>query len=619
MHLLNSEEVVVSGQLGKRLDLAARFLIGTRHSRELFRLPTYTVPFSDEFLLHNFDVPSGRYRPVEEYVGDVLGSWLDFLSMYAKYSGKYNERLEQVVDKLLTYQKSTGEFGENLARPLIWGNQRLLLGLLEYYDFSKDQKVLDAAQQLANFFIDYKQMHESSDSYWTASIQGLVKIWRITNDEKYINFARKIAAHIQSDMDGTETTCHLCALIGMVELYSVTNDKSYLDECIRHWRWIIDKGGLSPTGGIDIDFGSRAQEEGCAGPDWIRFNLALWRVTGDSKYLDYAERALFNSVYAHQLSCGGFGNYVFNGEDGSLFTGFAYHKSCNWECCCYQAPKAFYEIARHIYTTNGNDVWVNFFFPSKVKMRMGESLIILTQETDYPSSGEIRLTIETRQESNFTLHIRVPYWADSLQCIGIEGGKTEEGYMSFSKSWDGHTEIKLSLPMQVRLEKALGCLNKIDLSPLKSEEIIGNAAILYGPLVLGIDAVFDTEALALLRSDDKSQLLIDGTQPDLLKRDSMQMEEQDNPFNIPEAHFRVLVTNSLQPDKKETRWCVAHLSPIAEQTGYQQARAFRYMYPICIVRNPNIAAKLDEIVSSQRLYCEAIRGLDKMQLGILDW
>ena len=191
--------------------------------------------------------------------------------------------------------------------------------------------------------------------------------------------------------------------------------------------------------------------------------------------------------------------------------------------------------------------------------------------------------------------------------------------MSFSKSWEGHTEIKLSLPMQVRLEKALGYLNKIDLSSLKSEEIIRNATILYGPLVLGIDAVFDTEALALLRSDDKSQLLIDGTQPDLLKCDSMQIEEQDNPFNIPDAHFRVLVTNSLQLDKEETRWCVAHLSPIAEQTGYQQARAFRYMYPICIRKDPSIAAKLDEIVSSQRLYCEAIRGLDKMQGEILDW
>ncbi len=138
VRLLNSGEVVVTGQLGKRLDLAAGFLLGTRHNRELFRVPTYAVPFSDEFLFHNYHIAPGRYRCAEEYVGDVLGSWIDFLSMYDKYSGKHNERLKQVVNKLLTYQEPTGNFGKNLVRPLIWGNQRLLLGLLEYYEASKD-------------------------------------------------------------------------------------------------------------------------------------------------------------------------------------------------------------------------------------------------------------------------------------------------------------------------------------------------------------------------------------------------------------------------------------------------------------------------------------------------
>ena len=584
MRLLNSGEVVVSGQLGKRLDLAVGFLLGTRHNRELFRVPTYAVPFSDEFLFHNYAIAPGRYRPCEEYVGDVLGSWIDFLSMYDKYSGKHNERLKQVVNKLLSYQEPIGSFGKNLVRPLIWGNQRLLLGLLEYYEASKDKKVLDAAGRLADWFINHKEMHESSHPYWTAVIQGLVKIGQITNDGKYINFAKKIATHIQSEIDSTETTCLLCTLIGLVELYSVTNDKSYVSECITKWKWIIDKGGLFSTGGIDIIFGRRIWEEGCAGPDWLRFNLALWRVTGDSKYLDYAERALFNTVYAHQLSCGGFGNYVI--KDGSLFTGFTYHKSCNWECCCYQAPKAFYEITHHIYTTDENDVWVNFFFPSKAKMKIGESVITLTQETDYPSSGEIRLTLEASQKINFTLHVRVPNWADGVQYTGIKGGKIEGGYLSFLKTWEGYTEIKLSLPMQVRLEEALGRPSRIDLSSSKPYEIIENAVILYGPLILGIDAVVDTEALALLRSPDRSQvygeicqkaLMVDGTQRDLLKRDSMLIEEQDNLFNMPDAHFRVLVSNSLQLDKEKTRWCLAHLSPIAEQTGYQQARAFRYI------------------------------------------
>ncbi len=86
----------------------------------------------------------------------------------------------------------------------------------------KIKKVLDAARRLADWFINYKEMHKSSHPYWTAAIQGLVKIGQITNDEKYINFAQKVATHIQSEIDSTETTCLLCTLIGLVELYSVT-------------------------------------------------------------------------------------------------------------------------------------------------------------------------------------------------------------------------------------------------------------------------------------------------------------------------------------------------------------------------------------------------------------
>ena len=57
-----------------------------------------------------------------------------------------------------------------------------------------------------------------------------------------------------------------------------------------------------------------------------------------------------------------------------------------------------------------------------------------------------------------------------------------------------------------------------------------------------------------------------------------------------------------------------YLGRIGSCQGSRDYKAFRYMYPICSVKDPVINTKINKIVSSRRLYREAIRGLDKSSL-----
>ena len=55
-------------------------------------------------------------------------------------------------------------------------------------------------------------------------------------------------------------------------------------------------------------------DEGCSESDWLRFNLQLWRFTGETRFLDMAERLLLNQYAANQCPNGGYGWRNFDGD-----------------------------------------------------------------------------------------------------------------------------------------------------------------------------------------------------------------------------------------------------------------------------------------------------------------
>ena len=97
--------------------------------------PAYT----DAFLLA--DAVPKHERRFTEFSGDVSGRYIGALASVAQQGDRAFPELERVVAELVLLQKPDGHFGDPFSTgavtrsdmALLWGNGRLLIGLLEHH------------------------------------------------------------------------------------------------------------------------------------------------------------------------------------------------------------------------------------------------------------------------------------------------------------------------------------------------------------------------------------------------------------------------------------------------------------------------------------------------------
>jgi hypothetical protein len=127
----------------------------------------------------------------------------------------------------------------------------------------------------------------------------------------------------------------------------------------------------------------------------------------------------------------------------------------------------------------------------------------MVQETDYPWSGKIAITVNPKHSKDFSLRLRVPNRitsklytptpeVNSLISLSVNGKPVkpviEKGYAVITRNWKGGDKIELELPLKVQRIKAV-------------EQIAstrGKLALRYGPLIYNIEKVDEdiTKALA---------------------------------------------------------------------------------------------------------------------------
>ena len=131
-------------------------------------------------------------------------------------------------------------------------------------------------------------------------------------------------------------------------IYEETGDKKYLDRVVKRWNDAVSQGFVFPTGGVCEQFYVEGHsDEGCSEADWLRLNLMIWKNTGDVKYLDSAERTLYNEYQMNQWHTGGFGHrYMISDKDGCFAWGKRYAES--YWCCSYHGPLGYYEFKEYL-------------------------------------------------------------------------------------------------------------------------------------------------------------------------------------------------------------------------------------------------------------------------------
>ena len=106
--------------------------------------------------------------------------------------------------------------------------------------------------------------------------------------------------------------------------------------------------------------------------------------------------------------------------------------------------------------TNDNGLALVSYGPSVVKARVGKAKeVTITEETNYPFNGSVKLTINTDKKVRFPIDLRIPGWADSVivkfkgETIKVKSGSVYK----VNERWKNGDQIFVEIPMKLRFER----------------------------------------------------------------------------------------------------------------------------------------------------------------------
>ena len=508
--------------------------------------------FSEEFLLA--DVRPTAERRFTEFSGDTSGRYIGALATASRVFGIETPGLDELVMKAIALQKADGYFGSgfHFEKPtdndmaLLWGNGRLLVGLLEYHRWKPSDAVLASCIRLGDFLVRVsplmlsKEIRDAFDarhfasSYicWTQQTEALANLYSVTKDDRYRKLAADIAAVIER-RPGDHVHGYLTSLRGVMDLYTFTGEPQLLSQCETAWTEIVASPDSLITGGVPEGWSpNNHRTEGCAEVDWVRLNLSLWRATRKEKYLAMAERAIFNEFAFNQFATGDFGHRVYT-ETGLPAAGAVRA----WWCCTLHGLRCFPDIHESAFHQKDGKLWLDL----PIDGRAESPGLSLVSESSLAQAGTVRVRITHCGQESVFLGIRKPAWANDWE-VTINGkshaGFLEQPYVSFSRVWTAGDVVEVRFAMKLRSET----------NPT------GRETFWFGPWLLGASATADPAYFNEMTAENQ-----------FLPGEPVREGKGTSavPFSVPIAATEMRYAPAEYPDQPGT----VTLRPIAEQTG----------------------------------------------------
>jgi DUF1680 family protein len=225
---------------------------------------------------------------------------------------------------------------------------------------------------------------------------------------------------------------------------------------------------------------ARAYAETCAAIGSVMWNWRMLALDGDARYADLVETTLYNAVLVG-LSMDGQSYFYQNPleSDGS-------HRRQPWfgcACCPPNIARTLASLPGYFYSTTKEGVWVHLYAEGQASLSLMDGRqVTLTQHTDYPWDGKIR--IEVQSQGNLSLFLRAPGWCGDGAALKVNdklvSGLLEPGtYVQVQRAWQPGDVIELDLPMPVR---------RVTSHPYVTENA-GRVALMRGPLLYCLEGI----------------------------------------------------------------------------------------------------------------------------------
>jgi hypothetical protein len=214
--------------------------------------------------------------------------------------------------------------------------------------------------------------------------------------------------------------------------------------------------GKSPERGTEL----------CSVVEYMYSLETLYEILGDNKFTDRLEMLAYNSLpgtttpdmWAHQydqqsnqvLVSAAKRDWSTNGDFSNI-----YGLKPNFACCLANMHQGWPKFIESLWmATNDNGLVLAAYGPSIVKATVGNGVkISITEETDYPFSGHIKLIISSEKSVKFPLYFRVPGWGSATityreQKLSANPGST----VRLENRWKNGDTITVDIPLKLRYE-----------------------------------------------------------------------------------------------------------------------------------------------------------------------
>ncbi len=491
------------------------------------------LAYDHRILAQNVDKLVSPFRNRTEtscWQSEFWGKWFTSAVLAYRYhpTTELKLKLDSAVAGLIATQTPDGYIGnyaadKHLQSWDIWGRKYCMLGLLAWYDVTKDKKCLQATRLVADHLIkeltDRKEkiVLQGNHKGMAASsvLEPICLLYNYTNEQRYLDFALEIVRQWEtpegpqliskanvnvgerflpkpspqtwySKNQGQKAYEMMSCYEGLLELYRITCKKEYLVAVETTWQNILDteinivgSGASTETwfGGKKLQTRPIAHyQETCVTATWIKLSHQLFRLTGAVKYADAIENSYYNALI---------GSMTADGSDWSKYTpvnGERMHGSeqCGMglNCCTASGPRALFLLPNTIVMSELSGVRVNYFIPGNYLLNSPRKQSMeVSQSGDYPVSGKTTIRLKIQKPEQFELKIRIPEWSlkNSVKVDGQEVPNVQRGeYLTVNRLWKDSDEVTLELDMRTRIQKL--------------DDSGDFLALVRGPLVLARDA-----------------------------------------------------------------------------------------------------------------------------------
>ena len=512
-----STEIKLNGYLAKQLD-------GSLNNRILAQdVDRLIEPFKPQ-----------NQTETHQWQSEFWGKWTT--SAVLAYQYHPDERLKKAIDNavagLLATQRADGYIGNyandhHLQGWDIWGRKYCMLGLLAYFDLTKNKKSLTGAARIADNLMDELRksdgliINKGNMKGMAASsvLEPVCLLYRFTGNPKYLDFAKEIVRQWETPKgpqlisksvinvaerfpgpkewygpeQGQKAYEMMSCYEGLLELYRITGNETYKIAVENAWQNIRDTEINIVGSGASTEtwFGGKARQnmpvhhyqETCVTVTWLKLTNQLLRLTGDSRYADEAEKTYYNALLgATSYQGGAWAKYTpLNGQrlPGSEQCGMGLN------CCVANGPRGLFNLPFYLVMGAKDGIQVNFFADGSYKMQSpGGQKLLLTQHTQYPQNGNVEMDLAIEKPEEMVVSIRIPNWSKrtKLMVNGEAVDNLQPGSIAqIKRNWKNGDKIFLELDFRGRLERMDNGIHSI--------------AVLRGPIVLARDSRYENAGL----------------------------------------------------------------------------------------------------------------------------